>query len=59
MQIVINIEPRPTGHLVIGTIVERIAKQIKVEHLDRDEFVLRAPSQGAEVDYKVTWGIWP
>ena len=59
MQLVVNIEPKPQGHMVIGTIIDRIAKLVKDEHVDRGEFTLRAPAKGVDVDYKVTWGLWP
>lgn len=59
MQIVINIEPKPQGHLVIGTIVERITKAIMGERADRGEFVLRSTIKGEVVEHQVSWGIWP
>jgi hypothetical protein len=59
MQLVVQIEPKPQGHLVIGSIIARIAKQVKDERLDRGDFTLRAPVKGKDIDYHVTWGLWP
>ena len=59
MQIVIEVEPRPKGYFVIGSIVERISRAIMHEREDTGEFVLRAPEGGEVVEHKVKWGVYP
>jgi hypothetical protein len=59
MQIVITVEPRPKGHLIIGSIIERIAKTVMGEHSDRGEFILRSSEGGEVIEHEVKWGIWP